>query len=72
MPDQANAPAVTGQPRLHLLIEGGATFAVCTLLYARTETSWWLYAALILAPDIAMAGYLAGAADRGAALQRRP
>lgn len=35
------------------------------VLYARTGTSWWLFAALWLAPDLSMLGYLAGSC-RGA------
>jgi hypothetical protein len=35
-----------------------AAFAV--FLYARTGASWWLFAALFLAPDLSMLGYLAG------------
>ncbi len=30
------------------------------MLYARTGASWWLFAALWLAPDLSMLGYLAG------------
>ncbi len=29
------------------------------MLYARTGASWWLFAALWLAPDLSMLGYLA-------------
>ena len=56
----AEAPAVTGPPRIHLMIEGAAMLAIATVLFGRSGASWWLYAALILAPDIAMAGYLLG------------
>jgi len=34
-------------------------------LYAQTGASWWLFAALWLAPDLSMLGYLAGSC-RGA------
>jgi len=34
--------------------------AVTAALYARTGASWWLFAALWLAPDLSMLGYLAG------------
>lgn len=34
--------------------------AVSAALYARTGASWWLFAALWLAPDLSMLGYLAG------------
>jgi hypothetical protein len=39
-------------------LEGLAAAAVAALLYARTGTSWWLFAALWLAPDLSMLGYL--------------
>ena len=32
---------------------------VSAVLYARTGASWWLFAALWLAPDLSMLGYLA-------------
>ena len=31
------------------------------MLYDRTDRSWWLFALLFFAPDLAMAGYAAGA-----------
>ena len=34
--------------------------AVSATLYARIGASWWLFAALFLAPDLSMLGYLAG------------
>jgi hypothetical protein len=34
--------------------------AVSAALYARIGASWWLFAALFLAPDLSMLGYLAG------------
>lgn len=33
---------------------------VSAVLYAHTGASWWLFAALWLAPDLSMIGYLAG------------
>ena len=53
-------PAVTGTPRLLLRLEGAALLVIAVLLYARTGTSWWLFAALVLAPDLSFVGYLAG------------
>jgi len=32
--------------------------ALSAVLYARTGASWWLFAALWLAPDLSMLGYL--------------
>jgi len=43
-----------------LRLEGLVTAAVTAVLYARTGASWWLFAALWLAPDLSMLGYLAG------------
>ncbi len=41
-----------------LRIEGLAVAVITALLYARTGASWWLFAALWLAPDLSMLGYL--------------
>ena len=43
-----------------LRLEGLAVAAITAVLYARTGTSWWLFAVLWLAPDLSMLGYLAG------------
>lgn len=53
--------AVGGHPRILLKLEGFALFAVCIYAYAKLGYSWWLFAALILAPDIGMIGYLRNA-----------
>jgi len=45
---------------LLLRFEGLAVAAATAVLYARTGASWWLFAALWLAPDLSMLGYLAG------------
>jgi Domain of unknown function (DUF4260) len=55
------APAVAGTPRVLLRIEGACLFAIALVLYARLGESWWLFAALFLAPDLSFLGYLAGA-----------
>lgn len=34
--------------------------AVALIVYAQLGTTWWLLAALVLAPDLSMVGYLAG------------
>lgn len=39
-------------------LEGVAVAAITAVLYARTGASWWLFAALWLAPDLSMLGYL--------------
>lgn len=38
--------------------EGLAALALSLLLYAGTGVSWWLFALLLLTPDISIAGYL--------------
>ena len=45
--------------------EGLAIAGVTAVLYAHTGANWWLFAALWLAPDLSMLGYVAGAC-RGA------
>ena len=44
--------------RYILRIEGLAIAAIAAVLYGRTGVSWWLFAALWLAPDVSMLGYL--------------
>ena len=43
-----------------LRLEGLAIGTISALLYARTGASWWLFAALWLAPDLSILGYLLG------------
>lgn len=43
-----------------LRAEGLAAFAASTAAYLAIGGPWWLYVALALAPDVSMAGYLAG------------
>ncbi len=59
------AGAATGGIRILLRLEGAALGLVAVALYARnvnagTGASWWLFAALILAPDLSFIGYLGG------------
>ena len=54
------APAVAGTPRLLLRLEGAALTAIAVVLYAKAGASWWLFAVLVLAPDLSFLGYLAG------------
>lgn len=44
--------------RATLQLEGAAIAALALWAYAQTGTGWGLFAALILLPDLAMAGYL--------------
>jgi hypothetical protein len=43
-----------------LRLEGLALAIACIALYSNFGQSWWLFAALILVPDLSMLGYLAG------------
>jgi Domain of unknown function (DUF4260) len=56
----AGPEGVTGGLRLLLRLEGLALFAGAVALYAATDHSWLLFAALFLAPDVSFAAYLAG------------
>ena len=48
-------------PGFLLRLEGAVVFASAAFLYGRNSGSWLLFALLILAPDLAALGYLAGA-----------
>src|SRR5258706_13541405 len=56
----APAPGVNGGPKLLLRLEGLTLFLGAIAAFAMTAQPWWLFAALILVPDLSMAGYLAG------------
>ncbi len=43
-----------------LRLEGAAVLVTAVAAFAYLGASWWLFAALILAPDLAMLGYVAG------------
>ena len=51
-------PSVTAPVLVFLRLEGLAAAVVSAALYARCGASWWLFAALWLAPDLSMLGYL--------------
>jgi hypothetical protein len=55
---QTPAGAVEGMPRLLLRLEGAALAAAALYAYHRVGASWWLFAALILVPDVSFVGYL--------------
>jgi hypothetical protein len=46
--------------QVFLRLEGLAAAALSAVFYQRTGASWWLFAALWLAPDLSMLGYLGG------------
>jgi hypothetical protein len=52
--------SVTGIPRVIIRIECAALLILASALYAKTGTSWWLFAILFLAPDVSFLGYLGG------------
>ncbi len=52
-------PVLT-QPSLLLRIEGAVLLVGALWAYGTQGSNWWLFAALLLAPDLAMLGYLAG------------
>ncbi len=56
--DTATASTAWSAPKLLLHLEGLTVLATAVTLYAQGHHSWWLFAALILAPDLAMLGYL--------------
>jgi hypothetical protein len=47
-------------PRLLLRLEGLAVAVAAVALYAHGGHSWWLFAVLVLAPDLSALGFLAG------------
>ncbi|MGJ5096041.1 DUF4260 domain-containing protein [Bradyrhizobium oligotrophicum] len=65
-PDLATEPAgtshgaVQGGLRLLLRLEGLVLAAAAIAFYAHQSGSWWLFAALFLAPDVSFAAYLGG------------
>ena len=54
------AGAVEGMPRLLLRLEGAALALAAVYLFHRLGGNWWLFAALILAPDVGFAAYFLG------------
>jgi Domain of unknown function (DUF4260) len=58
---QRPAGAVEGMPRLLLRVEGAALTLAAVWMYHRIGGNWWLFAALILVPDVSFAGYLINA-----------
>ncbi len=52
------APSVTGKPLWWLRLDGLTLLAAALILFAATHQPWWLVPAVILLPDLFMAGYL--------------
>jgi hypothetical protein len=51
---------VRGVPGFLVRLEGALVCALTVAAYAQAGSGWGLFAALILAPDLSMLGYLAG------------
>lgn len=45
-------------PRLLLHLEGAAVLITALIFYGQNGYSWWLFALLLLAPDLSALGYL--------------
>lgn len=60
MADPGASGLVTGAPVLLLRAEGGALALAAVAGYAHFGSGWWMFALLLLAPDLSMLGYLAG------------
>ena len=58
--DTTAAGAATGGVRTLLRLEGAALAVACMVFYSYFEGSWWMFAILLLAPDLSFAAYLAG------------
>jgi hypothetical protein len=46
------------QVNVLLRLEGALALALALVTYVRIDGSWWLFLALILAPDLALLGYV--------------
>ena len=58
--DRVSGSFLLGRPAAMLRGEGATMLAGSVLLYWMGGGSWWLFALLLLAPDLSMLGYLAG------------
>lgn len=47
-------------PAVLLRLEGAAVFVGAVVLYFHADYAWWLFVALLLAPDLSAVGYLFG------------
>jgi hypothetical protein len=58
--DSPTAGTVIGTPRSWLRLEAATLLTGSIVAYARTHQSWWLFALLVLVPDVTIAAYLRG------------
>ena len=56
----ASDGAVGRMPRVWLRAEGLVAFGLATAIYFVIGGPWWLYFVLLLAPDLAILGYVGG------------
>jgi len=54
------AGAVEGMPRLLLRLEGLGLALAAVYTYYRVGANWWLFACLILVPDVSLIAYFGG------------
>jgi hypothetical protein len=54
------AGAVEGVPRLLLRLEGLGLALAAVYAYYRVDANWWLFACLILVPDVSLIAYFGG------------
>ena len=54
------AGAVEGMPRLLLRLEGLGLALAAVYTYYRIGANWWLFACLILVPDVSLIAYFGG------------
>lgn len=54
------AGAVEGMPRLLLRLEGAGLALAAVYTYYRVGANWWLFAGLILVPDVSLIAYFGG------------
>ena len=57
---EAMTDLAIARPRVLLRLEGAAVLALAVAGYRASGGNWWLFALLLLAPDLAALGYLAG------------
>lgn len=58
--DARAAGGASGGVRTLLRLEGAALAVACMVFYSYFEGSWWMFAILLLAPDLSFLGYLGG------------
>ena len=58
--DEATWSILLARPAAILRVEGATMLVGSVLLYWVGGGSWWLFALLLLAPDLSMLGYLVG------------